>query len=452
MLKDENICRETEQLVIGSLIFESNAILRIDDMIKSEMFYIEEHREIYDCISRKSDAGEHIDIITIGDALKNSNTFNKAGGRVYLAKLVGNICSTMHLETWADMIFDAYINRQVMLLTSTYNERAGLNCISGNEIILEMRSRLDNLDSKIPLFNSIREIPLVLEQSRAMTMKRVDTYKNGISFTGITSGLTELDNMLGGWQNNDLIVLAARPSIGKTAVAMHFAYSAANSGKKVLIFSMEMKAEKLGDRLILGHSGVDSQRWRTGNLDLNDISQIDATCDNLSTLPIFIDDTSQLSINQIKSATRRMQMKGLCDMIVIDYLQLAEINTSNNNYNRQDQVSIASADAKRIAKELNIPVILLSQLNRVVESRITKTPELADLRDSGAIEQDADVVILIHRPEFYGRKEDMQGNSTIGRGELIVAKHRNGPTGSVFFSYNKSITKIENYKQTTNSN
>lgn len=450
MLKDEKICRETEQLVIGSLILESNAILRINDMLKSEMFYIEEHREIYDCISRKSDAGEHIDIITIGDALKNSKTFNDAGGRVYLAKLVGNVCSAFHLETWAEMVFDAYVNRQVMLLTSTYNEKAGLNSLSGNEIILEMRSRLDKLDGKIPLFNSIRDIPLVLEQSRSMTMKRIDTYKNGVSFTGITTGLTDLDNMLGGWQDNDLIVLAARPSIGKTAVAMHFAYSAANTGKNVLIFSMEMKAEKLGDRLILGQSGVDSQRWRTGNLDLNDINEIDTACEKLCSLPIYIDDTSQLSINQIKSSARRMQMKGLCDMVVIDYLQLAEINTSNNNYNRQDQVSIASADAKRIAKELNVPVILLSQLNRVVESRITKTPELADLRDSGAIEQDADVVILIHRPEFYGRNEDMHGNSTIGRGELIVAKHRNGPTGSVYFSYNKSITKIENYKLTAN--
>ena len=409
------------------------------------MFYTPEHAAIYACISTMSDSGRAIDLMTVSNVLKNDAFIEKAGGMVYLAKLMGRIASTIHLETWAEMVFDAYISRKVMLLTIQLHENAKLGELKGNELLIALRKKVDEIDHEIPLFNSMMNASTVIERSRQAGLKRMEAYRQGFTNTGILSGLPELDRMLGGWQNGELIVLAARPSIGKTAVALHFAKAASDKGKHALIFSMEMNAERLGDRFIVGQSNINPDHWRFGNCDMNDIYSVEKACETLVSLPIYVDDTSLLSINQIKSSVRRMQMQDLCDIVIIDYLQLAEMKTDNRYYNKQDMVSQASSEAKRIAKDLNIPVILLSQLNRGLEARPGKNPEMADLRDSGAIEQDADVVILIHRPEFYGMTEDYQGNSTRGRGELIVAKNRNGATGCVYFSHNKSLTRIGAY-------
>ena len=446
MLKNEPLCKETEELVVSSLLTEQTAFLRVSQLLRPEMFFTPEHKEIYNCISTMTDKGAAVDFITVGNALKNNELIEKAGGMLYLAKLAGMVASTIHLETWAAMIFDSHINRQVMLATTTLFQNAKQSVLNGEDLLIEFRKRLEEIEHQIPLFNSVKDASTVIEQSRQAGLKRIEAYRKGLTYTGITSNLPELDKTLGGWQNGELIVLAARPSIGKTAVALHFARAASTSGKHTLIFSMEMNAEKLGDRFIVGQSDIHPDHWRFGNCDLNELASLETACNTLSNLPFYIDDTSQLTINQIKSSTRRLQMQGLCDMIIIDYLQLADMKTDNRYFNKQDMVSQASSEAKRIAKELNIPVILLSQLNRGLENRPGKRPELADLRDSGAIEQDADVVILIHRPEFYGLYEDRNGNSTHNRGELIIAKNRNGATGCIYFTHNTSLTKISEYK------
>lgn len=445
MLKNEQICREAEELVIGSIVFESNSILRINELLKGKMFFTKVNAEIFECVQVMSDKNERIDMITVADALKNSQVFEAAGGIMYLSRLSGLIASTLHLEAWAKIVHNSFVHRMVMMMSAKFQEKASLNASSADDILNEIRKDLDRIDCDLPLFNSISDMSTLVNRSRNLLAERVDNYKNGVEITGISSGLKDLDEMLGGWQNGDLIVLAARPSIGKTSLAIKFAEHAAIIGKKSLIFSMEMSAHKISDRLILGHSNVDARKWRNGNLTLDELYDVQNSCESISNLPIFVDDTSFLSIGQIKSAAKRMQMRGLCDLLFIDYLQLANMNSENRHSNRNDLVAAASSEAKIIAKELNIPVILLSQLNRSVESRPSKTPELADLRESGSIEQDADEVILIHRPEFYGHTEDLKGRSTKGRGELIIAKHRNGPTGTVYFKYNTSVTKIEDY-------
>jgi replicative DNA helicase len=446
MLQNENIYRDAEQLVIAALLIEKSALMRVVDVLKPEMFYLSEHRVIYACIESMNDQGKPVDLITVADALKNNAEVEKAGGISYLAETSGRLVSTVHLEQYACIVFDAYLNRRLVLFATQLVQQAKTGEPGGEELLLLAHEQLSEIDHAVPVFNALKDAPTVIAQSQQAGMERIERYRQGLTCAGITTALPALDNLLGGWQDGELIVLAARPSIGKTALALHFAQAAIQAGKNTLIYSLEMSAERLGDRLIVSRSNVQPDHWRFGSCNIYDLEAIDTACRTLSGQSFYIDDTSQRSLGQIRSSAKRMKQRGLCDLIIIDYLQLAEMKTDHRNYNRTDLVSEASSDAKRLAKELQVPVLLLSQLNRGLETRPGKRPELADLRDSGAIEQDADVVLLIHRPEFYGILEDRHGNPTKGRGELLVAKNRNGGTGTVLFGYNPSLTRIGAYE------
>ena len=445
MLQNENLCRDAEQLVLAALLIEKNAMMRVVDILKPEMFFQPEHREIYACIESMTEKGKAVDLITVADALKNNPEVEKAGGISYLAETSGRLVSSIHLEAHASIVFNAYINRRLFLFATQLAQQAKTGELSGDELLLEAHQKLLEIEHAVPVFNAMKDAATIIAQSKQAGMDRIERYRQGQKCTGVTTALPALDQLLGGWQNGELIVLAARPSIGKTALALHFAQAAIEAGKHTLIYSMEMSAERLGDRMIVGRSNVQPDHWRFGSCNIYDLEAIDSACLSLSQQSFYIDDTSQRSVSQIKSSAKRMHQRGLCDLIIIDYLQLAEMKSEHRNYNRQDMVSQASSDAKRLAKDLQVPVLLLSQLNRGLETRPGKRPELADLRDSGAIEQDADVVLLIHRPEFYGMMEDRQGNSTKGRGELLIAKNRNGSTGTVLFGYNESMTRIGGY-------
>lgn len=443
MLSNENIYFDAEQLVLSALLMEKNALLRIFDRIKPDMFFTPVHKEIYSSIISLSSENAPIDLLTVSNALKNNSEFIKAGGVSNLAEISNRLTSSYNLEDHARIVYDGWLCRRIFLIASQLSHDARIGECSGEDLLLQAKQQLQELEQEVPLFNAIKDAAIVIQNAKEAGLQRVEQYRLGISCTGITTALPDLDQMLFGWQKGELIVLAARPSIGKTALALHFTKAAIEAGKHTLIFSMEMSAEKLGDRLIVGASNIDPDHWRSGGCTLYDLEAIEGACNKLSNQNFYIDDATQRSFNQIRSSALRMQQRGQCDLIVIDYLQLAEMKGDNKNLNRQDLVSTASADAKRLARDLNVPVILLSQLNRGLEQRPGKRPELADLRDSGAIEQDADVVVLIHRPEFYGIYEDRSGTSTRGRGELIVAKHRNGGTGTVYFNYNKSLTRIQ---------
>jgi replicative DNA helicase len=256
--------------------------------------------------------------------------------------------------------------------------------------------------------------------------------------SGITTGLADLDRITGGWQQSDLVILAARPAMGKTAVALHFARKAAEAGAAVAMFSLEMSAVSLGNRLALSQTDVDSDRFRLGKLSREEALDIENAASKLYHLPVYVDSNAAVTMGYIHSRCRMLKKKGKCSMIIIDYLQLAG-EKGDRNRNRENEVSQMSREAKLIARELDVPVILLSQLSREVEKRSNKVPMLADLRESGAIEQDADMVIFIHRPEYYDK------GAETGYGELIVSKYRNGKTGIVRFKYNESLTRIYDY-------
>lgn len=267
---------------------------------------------------------------------------------------------------------------------------------------------------------------------------------NGV--TGIPTGLTELDKKTGGLQDNDLIVIAARPSVGKTAFALHLARHAALAGNAVAVYSLEMQGERLGDRWLMAACNINPYRWRNGIPNPQEVAEARTTASGLAQLPIYVDDSSSVSMDHIRSSARLLKSRKQCDMIIIDYLQLCDMSTKQVNRNREQEVAQATRKAKLLAKELHIPVVLLSQLNRESENRPGGRPELAHLRESGAIEQDADIVILLYRPAMLHIPTDREsGYPTEGLGVAIVAKQRNGETGNVYFGHNQSITKFYDY-------
>jgi replicative DNA helicase len=292
-----------------------------------------------------------------------------------------------------------------------------------------------------------RDLSYYLEKSDEAYSKRVELRKDG-KIAGITSGLLSLDKMLTGWHDSELIIVAGRPGMGKTAVAVHFALSAAASGKNVLFYTLEMNGQTLTDRMILAKSSIDATDYREGVMRETDTDEIAAARKELSGYPIFIDDTPVITTGYIRSSAKRMKKDGMCDLVIIDYLQLIDMNTGvNKTFNREQQVAKTSRELKLLAKELDVPVICLSQLSRSVEGRQDKRPVMSDLRDSGSIEQDADVIIFVYRPDYY---EKDNNNPPTNVAELKVAKQREGKTGIVPFKHNESLTKIADYSYNVN--
>lgn len=336
MLTNENIYFESEQLVISALLIEKNAYLRVENLLRPDMFYNEAHKEIYGCIESMTENNEAIDVITISNKLKNNKALNNNGGIVYLAKLLGRLISAEHLERHAEIVFNAFIYRRFILYATQLMEMATQGELSGDELIIEAQTKLNIIDKEIPIFNSFLDAQSVIEISKNAGQRRIDLYRKGLSCIDIPTGLTQLDKLTSGWQKSELIILAARPSIGKTALALHFASAAYGAGKHTLIYSLEMNAEKIGDRMIIGKSNVNPEHWKFGNCNMYDLQAIDASCDELSKQNFYIDDRSQLSLPQIKSSAKRMQLRGQCDLIIIDYLQLAEMKLETKMQNRQE--------------------------------------------------------------------------------------------------------------------
>lgn len=274
---------------------------------------------------------------------------------------------------------------------------------------------------------------------------RVATNKNGV--TGLPTGFTELDRLTAGWQPGDLVVIAARPSVGKTAFALHLARAAASAGSHIMVFSLEMQGERLGERWLLATTTeVGFEHLHTGQLTPVELQSVHEASLQLARLPIHVDDNAAVNMDYIRSSAKLQQSKGKCDCIIIDYLQLCDMKTEQNNRNREQEVAQASRKAKMLAKDLNVPVILLSQLNRNVEGHPDNRPALSDLRESGAIEQDADLVLLLCRPALAGRATDRKSSyPTEGLGVVVVAKHRNGATGEIYFRHDRTLTKMEDY-------
>lgn len=434
--------REIEEVVLGAFITEPAAIVKVKDRIKSEMFFYPEHQLVYRAIEKLYEAGAGIDLLTVTDELRRADSLDKLGGPYFIVQMAGRVTGSAHLEYHTGILTDLYVRRTLIQSTQELLGQAMDMTYDITDVLEEARKRLDGIDGTY-VMDTLRDMPRLLEDTLQEGYYRKQHNRDGI--TGIPTGLDELDRLTAGFQPGELTILAGRPAMGKTAVSLCMALTAAQAGAKVVYYSIEMTGERLMDRWIIGKTGISPERWRGGTTTKEEERKIAESITFFKHLPIKVDDNPAMSMDYIYSRTRLLCQKGECDAIYIDYLQLADTKAGKYN-NRVTDIGEATRKAKLMAKKLGIPVVLLSQLNRKSEEKEDKRPELANLRESGNIEQDADMVILIHNPEKAGLKqEERSGYPVEGLGILIVAKNRNGKTGDIYFGYNDSMTRIGDY-------
>jgi len=430
---------DLEEAVLGAMMLEKDAVINVLDIIKTEAFYKEAHQKIYAAIIRLSTRMEPIDIYTVSQELKRNNELDEVGGPYYLTQLTLKVGSAAHVSFHAKIIAQQFIQRELIRISSDIQRRSFDETIDVEELLDTAQMDIFNLAE-----GNVKKEALKMDAIVKDAIAQIEeASKRTDGLSGVPTGFVALDRLTSGWQPSDLIIVAARPSMGKTAFTLSMARNMAVDHKKpVAFFSLEMGAVQLVMRLIIGETGIASDKVKNGRLEPHEWTQLEMRIKDLNEAPLFIDDTPALSIFEFRSKVRRLKTQHDIAIIIIDYLQLM-VGPPETRGNREQEVSVISRSLKAIAKELNIPIIALSQLNRSVETRGgNKRPQLSDLRESGAIEQDADIVSFIHRPEYYGHTEDEEGNSLIGIAEIIVAKHRNGSVDDVRLRFQKEGAKF----------
>ncbi|WP_264435404.1 replicative DNA helicase [Coxiella endosymbiont of Dermacentor marginatus] len=429
--------QEAEQSVLGALMLDDRAWDRIADRISMKDFYRSDHRVIFETMSRLIDQHKPLDVLTISEALKAKDRLN-APGEAYIYELAKNTPSAANIVAYADIVRERAILRQ-LIEAGTDIARDGFNP-DGRDI----KVLLDKAEQRVFNISESRSRgagPVPISTLLTKATDRIDMlYHSSKVLTGLSSGFTDLDRLTSGLQPADLFVIAGRPSMGKTILAINIAeHAAIKSNVLVLIFSMEMPAEALVMRMISSLGSIDQHKVRTGQLKDDDWPRITRAVEMLSETKLFIDDTPALTPGEIRSRARRLAREhGVLGLIAVDYLQLMHI--PNNRENRSIEISEISSSLKALAKELNIPIIVLSQLNRSLEARTDKRPVMSDLRESGAIEQDADLIAFIYRDEVYHEESPDKGKA-----EIIIAKHRNGPIGKVILTFRGQYTRFDNF-------
>lgn len=436
---------DLESVILGACLTETTAMALVGDKLSPEMFYETKFGEIYSALLSMYHSGKAIDLVTVRAELASRGKLEAVGGAYELVRLAGRVASSAHLEYHALILRQMYIRREMIAGLHTLLASAADESVDLSDALADLHRLAGHLESGAVSNNCLRDMERLMQDTLEQMDKRVENNRNGI--TGIPTGLRELDRLTAGWQQGDLNIIAARPSVGKTAFALHLALAAGRAGKHVLVNSLEMQGERLGDRWLCAQAAnVDAGHLKTGQLDAGERQQALEAARLLSALPVYVDDNPKMSMDHIRSSALLQKSKGRCDLLIIDYLQLCEMKSGQKNRNREQEVAEASRKAKLIAKELDIPVILLCQLNRECEMRADKRPALSDLRESGAIEQDADVVMLLYRPALYGLTSERRSKfPSEGLGMVILAKHRNGETGDVYFGHNPAMTKIGEY-------
>ncbi len=428
---------EAEQAVLGGILINNEAINSVLDIITPEDFYKESHSAIYEAMVDLYNQDEPIDIITVSQCLAAKKRLDTVGGTEYLTSLVESVSTSAGIVYHAHIIKDFSIRRRLIEQCALISEACFQDDKKTDELLeFAEQSIFDIADERVKK-GSLESLNEVVSKS----FKKLESTAAIEGFvTGIPTGFREFDRLTAGLQPGELIVIAGRPSMGKTAFALNIAYNVASiTGKAVVFFSLEMSKLQLGIRLLGFDAGIDASRLRTGFLKDQEWSLLTESANRLSELPIFIDDSSSISVLEMKAKCRRLKKIHELGVIIIDYLQLIQGHKSYES--RQLEISDISRMLKALAKDLNVPVIALSQLNRRVEERQNKRPQLADLRESGAIEQDADVIAFIYRDEVYN--PDLPHNKNIA--EIILAKQRNGPTGSFKLTFQKEITRFRDY-------
>ena len=441
---------ELEEAVIGALMIEQDAFLKVSDILKEDSFYDHRHQVIYKAVSNLSLNQRPVDILTVIEQLKSNGTLEEAGGVLYVTQLAGKVTSSAHIEYHARIIAQKAMARELITFTSEIQTLAFDDTTDISALLSEAENNLFQIAHR-NVKKDFTSIDVVLKES----MERILTAsKRAEGMSGLASGFGDLDNITSGWQKSDLIILAARPAMGKTAFALSMAKNiAVNNEEPVAFFSLEMSNVQLVNRLISSVCGIPGSKLRDGRLAPFEWNVLDSKINALQKAPIYLDDTPQLSITEFRTKAIRLKQEHGIKLIIIDYLQL--MNASGIRFgNRQEEISTISRNLKGIAKELDIPIIALSQLNRGVEGREGyegKRPQLSDLRESGAIEQDADIVCFIHRPEYYKIYEDNNHNDLRGIAEIIIAKHRNGGIGDVRLSFRSDLALFDNIGSTPSS-
>ncbi len=431
---------ELEQAVLGALMLEKDAIIDVQEYLSVDTFYTEEHRIIFKAIQDLSFEMKAIDLYTVTERLKAQKELTKVGGAAYLADLTQRVATAAHVEFHAKIIAQKYVQRELIRSATEIQRRSYDEEIDVTELIGFAEQEIFKVSE-----GNVKRSVLSASDILHKALKQIEAAaKTAGEYNGVRSGFTDIDSITLGWQPSDLIIIAARPSMGKTAFVLTMARNMAVEFKTpVAFFSLEMSSVQLMNRLIVAETQLSSKDLRTGNLTPAQWAHLEKQTIELGRSPLYIDDTPALSVYEFRSKARRLKTQHDIKLIIIDYLQLMTAATPETRGNREQEVSLISRTLKAIAKELDVPIIALSQLSRNVENRGgSKRPQLSDLRESGAIEQDADVVAFIHRPEYYGLTTNEQGLSTAGMAEIIIAKHRNGEVTDVPLRFIKEQAKF----------
>ncbi|WP_108425725.1 replicative DNA helicase [Flagellimonas amoyensis] len=434
---------DLEEVVLGAMMIDKKGVDEVIDILHPDVFYKDAHKYIYEAIFKLFESSEPVDLLTVSSQLKKDGRLEAVGGDFYLIKLTQKVASSAHIEFHARIILQKYIQRSLIKISSEIIEEA----YSESTDVFDL---LDNAEAKLyeVTQGNLKRSAETAQNLVIQAKKKIEEISNKEGLSGIPSGFDKLDKLTSGWQPSDLIIVAARPGMGKTALTLSMARNiAVNSGNGVAFFSLEMSSVQLITRLISSETGLSSEKLRTGKLEKHEWEQLNVKVKALEKAPLFIDDTPSLSIFDLRAKARRLASQHKIKLIIIDYLQLMTAGGSQKGGNREQEISTISRNLKALAKELDVPVIALSQLSRAVETRGgSKRPILSDLRESGAIEQDADIVSFIYRPEYYKIDEwdDEERTPTQGQAEFIVAKHRNGGLDNIRLKFVGALGKFDN--------
>jgi replicative DNA helicase len=421
-----------EQSVIGSMLLDKNAVVHVIEILNPESFYRDAHRFIYESILDLFDRGEPIDLVTVTEALRKAGKLDAVGGAVYVADLINSVPTAANIEHYAKIVEEKYILRRMIetgtgIITSAFSDPEDVN-----QVLDDAEKNIFDIAMKRSR-DGFHKIDSVIKK----VLDKIDSlYGKKEQITGTPSGYPDLDQMTAGFQNSDLIIIAARPSVGKTAFALNIAQQVAiKHNIPIAIFSLEMSKEQLAQRMLCSEAEVDAQRLKTASLSDTGWKKLTRALGKLSEAPIFIDDTASMTATEIRAKARRLKIERGLGLVIVDYLQL--MRGRGRIENRVQEISDIARSLKTLARELDVPVVALSQLSRAVEQRPDRIPRLSDLRESGEIEQTADLVMFIHREDYYNPQSD-RGNIA----EIIIAKQRNGPIGTVELVFRKEIAKF----------
>jgi replicative DNA helicase len=433
---------DAEQAVLSAMLIDQDAVMRAFEVVDDSMFYAEKHRRLFRAMMSITERGSVVDPLTLADELARRQELEGAGGKDYIGFLVDAVPTSANVEYHARIVKEKALLRRLIEVSTEIVGEAFAGGQTADELLDMAEQKIFQVAQQRTTegFSRIKELLWP-------TMERIEAiHAGGESITGVPSGFADLDDMTSGFQPSDLIIVAARPSMGKTAFTLNIAQNAAiTKEKKVAFFSLEMSKESLVQRMLTAEARIDAQKLRKGMLRDDDFPRLARAAGILTHAPIWIDDTPGITMLEMRSKARRLKADQGLDMVIVDYLQL--MSGPAGSENRQQEVSQISRGLKALAKELSVPVIALSQLSRAPEQRTgdSKRPQLSDLRESGAIEQDADLIMFIYRPEVYEGPVDKDGNSLEGRAEIIVGKQRNGPIGFVNLFFHKNYTRFENF-------